>query len=653
MSAPEIFYRVRTGVCAKLQRHGFLTASKPPAFQLGENGISILPDSIPVASEGYIRAGDEILAGKLSVFALDHCQVGHPPAWNQDPLTGREAPAKFGKSLNYRDENQVGDIKYLWEPNRHLHLVTLAQAYYLSHDTRYLEGIRDQLTSWFQQCPYLIGPNWTSSLELAIRLINWSFVWDLVGGLESPLFYGSDGRRFRDQWLRSIYQHVHFAKGHYSRYSSANNHLIGEAAGIYVATVKWPYWKDFSRWSTDAKHILEREALLQNTPDGVNREQTTSYQQFVLDFLLIAALYGRASKDDFSAQYWERLEQMMQFILAIIDCGGRVPMIGDADDGFVVKLVPMAEFCPYKSLLATGAVLFDRPDMKQSAGEFDDKSCWLFGNQGMEAFRSLPKPDKLTEGITVFKEGGYFVLTSAPNSAEEVKAVMDIGPLGYLSIAAHGHADALAFTLSVAGEEVLIDPGTYAYHTQKKWRDYFRGTSAHNTVRVDGLNQSVIGGNFMWMTNAQAVCLEHHSGAGEDRISGEHDGYTRLSDPVTHKRQLVFEKTKKNLRVIDTLECGGEHSIEQFWHFPESGQVELVDRDLVFQRGAVIVTLKFDKKFKEIQRFKGDDEVPLGWVSRRFDVKTPAPTVVCRSDIRSTTHFNTELVIEIAGQRRL
>jgi uncharacterized heparinase superfamily protein len=88
----------------------------------------------------------------------------------------------------------------------------------------------------------------------------------------------------------------------------------------------------------------------------------------------------------------------------------------------------------------------------------------------------------------------------------EIRIIIDSGELGYLSIAAHGHADALAFTMSVAGKEILVDPGTYSYHTLPRWRNYFRGTAAHNTVVVDGKNQSVIGGNFMWVKHASAAC---------------------------------------------------------------------------------------------------------------------------------------------------
>src|SRR5690606_32758000 len=159
-----------------------------------------------------------------------------------------------------------------------------------------------------------------------------------------------------------------------------------------------------------------------------------------------------------------------------------------ADDALMLRLSHEPGWDPYRSLLATCALLFDRADFKHKAGRLDDKTRWLFGPAAQarwDALPARPAPPRLT-----FPAGGHYLLGSDFDTAREVRIAIDCAPLGYLSIAAHGHADALAFTLSVAGHELLIDPGTYAYHTQKTWRDYFRGTLAHNTVRIDGEDQS-------------------------------------------------------------------------------------------------------------------------------------------------------------------
>jgi len=122
--------------------------------------------------------------------------------------------------------------------------VTLAQAWQLTRDARYLNGCRTLLESWWDQCPYPQGPHWSSALEQAIRLLNWSVAWQLLNGPESPLFEGEAGGRFQERWLGSVYQHCHFIAGHLSRYSSANNHLLGRIAGFVCRQHNWQCWPE-------------------------------------------------------------------------------------------------------------------------------------------------------------------------------------------------------------------------------------------------------------------------------------------------------------------------------------------------------------------------------------------------------------------------
>ena len=130
-------------------------------------------------------------------------------------------------------------MKYVWELNRHPQLVTLAQAWRLTRDARYAEACRALLDSWITQCPCPIGINWTCSLEPALRLLNWSAAWHLLGGEDSPLFAGNDGAAFRARWLTSVWQHCRFVAGYLSRHSSANNHLLGELLGLYAGAATW------------------------------------------------------------------------------------------------------------------------------------------------------------------------------------------------------------------------------------------------------------------------------------------------------------------------------------------------------------------------------------------------------------------------------
>lgn len=687
MGVAEIAYRVRQALHARLEQRGIGLARPGRAVERYGSPWSVMQPGV-CDLEPYREAANRILAGRFDVFALRGAELGFPLRWNRDPKTGTEAPLTFGKTLNYRDEKTVGDIKYLWEPNRHQELVTLAQAWRLTGERKYADGCRTLLESWFEQCPYPLGANWTSSLEHAVRLVNWAVAWGFLEGSPSPrggegaerwepsagaaegverwepssgaaegadrggsssgaaegVFAGADGEAFRRRWLDSIFQHCHFIAGHFSKHSSANNHLFGEYMGLFIGALMWPCWKESARWLETARAGLEEEALGQNGPDGVNREQAIWYQHEVADMMLLCGLAGRANAVEFPADYWARLEAMLEFIAALMNVGGKVPMIGDSDDAVMVRFSREPAFNAYRSLLATGAVLFGRADFAHKAGAFDDKNRWLLGEKGAAEFARLAAlPASAELARRSFPAGGYYILGDRFDTPDEVRIVADAGPLGYLSIAAHGHADALAFTLSVGGREMLVDPGTYAYHTQKKWRDYFRGTSAHNTVRVDGVDQSMIGGNFMWLKHARAWCERWESDAGRDFFVGAHDGYRRLQDPVLHRRTLEFDKAACVLRVVDTLECKGEHQVELFWHFAETCRIQVSGNEISAACEGVALQIAMPGGTWVPEVVTGRENPPLGWVSRHFDQKCSSSSIVWAGRISGTTTLHTEM----------
>ncbi|MBM0108012.1 alginate lyase family protein [Steroidobacter sp. S1-65] len=655
MSGWEVGYRVKQRVQASVEQLGLhSTAPPPPARnETGAAWVATLPTEFNV--DKYRRAADSILDGRFPVFALTAAPLGFPPQWNRDPKTGRQAPLRFGKTLNYRDESLVGDIKYLWEPSRHSQLVTLAQAWHLTREDKYAQGCRTLLESWFDQCPYPSGVHWTSSLEHSIRLVNWSFAWHLLGADAATIFQGAAGEGFKRRWLTSVYQHCQFIAGHFSKYSSANNHLLGELMGLFVASLTWPLWKRSRRWKEHAQRELEREMLLQNGQDGVNREQANWYHHEVADMMIVSGLLARANGCDFSTAYWLRLRGMLQYIASIMDAGGHVPNFGDADDAIIARLDPEPSDV-YRSLLATGAVLFDSAEFKFKSsslsgsapdrvfGNIDDKTRWLLGDAAAIRFEAIDMSRVSLPARLDFPNAGYYILGDRFETAREVRIVADAGPLGYLSIAAHGHADALSFTLSAAGKEILIDPGTYAYHTQRVWRDYFKGTSAHNTIRVDGVDQSVSGGNFLWIKHAQAQVLAVERTPLADRWVASHDGYSRLKHPVIHRRELLFHKQQTRLQVTDELLGAGVHEVEMFWHFAEQCAVVANGRGVRVSCGDVLLSMTLPEELHCNVHRGIERPEPTGWISRSFDSKAPTTTVIAKGRIdggvRLVTRFN-------------
>jgi hypothetical protein len=656
MTPREFGFRLRRKVQGDVERAGIgLARPSSPVGVCGRPWVAPLPRDFDVGR--YRLAADRILDGRFDVFALENAQLGFPPRWNVDPKTGIEAPLEFGLRINYRDATRVGDIKYLWEISRHLELVTLAQAWHLTKDERYAQGARVFIDSWLEACPYPLGVNWCASLEHAIRLVNWSFAWQLLGSDDSALFEGEQGRAFRGRWLASIYRHCHFIARHFSRHSSANNHLVGEATGLLVAALTWPLWPESSPWRRQAHAELTREAQLQTFADGVNKEQAVWYHHAVADMLLVAGLVARANDCDFDATYWGALQSMLEFLASIMDVRGGVPAIGDADQGVLARLVP--EGVPgvkpwpgvYRSLLASGAVLFQRPEFRLKAGELDDKTRWLLGDAAAARFEALDTSKVQLPVRRSFPCAGYYILGEQFETPEEVRIVADAGALGYLSIAAHGHADALAFTLTIGGSPFLIDCGTFAYHVDRAWRHYFRGTSAHNTVMVDGEDQSVFAGPFLWLQHAEATVDEFACSPGLQLLVAHHDGYRRLNDPAVHRRTWRYDTASATLAISDELLCSGAHTAEVFWHFAPECQVTCAARRIVAERDGLRMELEApDTLAVDLVRGRNPErgERPLGWVSAGFDLKAPVTTAVFAGRIHGNTRLESRLWIRSA-----
>jgi Heparinase II/III-like protein/Heparinase II/III N-terminus len=650
MGGAEIAWRAHQAVMSLVQRCGFGLANRVPPAR-GHSGppwISPLPSFESADAIQTLATAVRLMQGKWSIFAMRDLALGFPPVWNRDPRTGILAPSIFGKSIDYRDPTQVGDIKYLWELNRHQELVTLAQASRVTRNERFGQALRVLLESWFEQCPYPCGVQWASPLEAAVRLVHWAVAWHLLGGDGSELFAGSSGQAFRTAWLQSIYRHQHFIAGSSSRHSSANNHLIGEMFGLYVAAVTWPLWRRAKHWRALAKRRIQQEALRQTYADGVDREQTIFYHHTVAWILLVVSRFARACDDDFSPELPRRLEAMLEFVVALMDVSGRPPMIGDSDDAVWIGFTRYAED-PLQVLLACGAVLFGRVDFAARVERFPAGARWLLGDGAAARFEQLKPANASAPAVLalparrVFPEGGYYVLGSDLDCPGEVRITADVGPLGYLSLAAHGHADTLSFTLGVDGEELLIDPGTYDYHREARWRAYFRGTAAHNTVRVDGRDQSEQGGNFLWTRHARTRLLVWDSDERIDRLAAEHDGYERLQDRLRHRREMAYDREHRSLAVIDSFTCFAFHDLEWHWHCAEHVVVrpDGTAVDVCGTRARIRIAMAGCTVPPEVIR--GDESAPLGWVSRRFDERRPCSVARFRARICGSASFTTRI----------
>jgi len=641
MSAGEIAWRVRSSLDDRVDQFLVTRRKRPrrlsavsdgddprtPGFHVCDQPVAEkarsweASDVGPTRYDALIERAEKIAQHRLTFFDLKEQYLGDPIRWNRDHKRGQDTPMIFSPALDYRDVEVAGDCKFVWEPNRHHQLVVLGRAYRAGGDVRFARAVAEQLDSWLRQNPFGLGMNWRSGLELGIRLINWVWAVDLIresGAISDDLY---------QRLLDCVSRHVWEINRKYSRGSSVGNHLVGEAAGVFVATSYFTNLKHASRWRQRSWQILNEQILNQTYPDGGLREQTTGYHFFVLQFFAITGVVARATGREFPESYWSRLEKMFEFLAALSGGGDRVPAFGDRDDGYVLDLGPNPH--SIREWLAVGAALFGRSDSKALAGGQAESIEWLLGEPGRETFAAVPDLRNRALASRALQDSGYYLLQCGePGSADRISVTFDCGPLGLEPLAGHGHADALSFTVRAFGTDLLVDPGTYDYFSYPKWREYFRSTRAHNTLVVDGRNQSEMLGLFLWGRKAKARCLRWEPSDVGARVTAEHAGYTCLKDPVIHRRTLELDGSERMLVIRDEILARGHHDVAAYFHFAECCTVKPIGENrYLVGVGQGTATIELDRRL-QVEAFRGSEDPICGWASQGYHQKEPATTLV-------------------------
>jgi hypothetical protein len=655
MSSAEILWRLRSAARDFLDRYrlNFQMYPSPSdvcrragsansyGFEVSRGLDAVGGTEIPADwKQTLIRQAERVVAHRLSFFNLSDVFLGDPIDWNRDHAHGKQAPMGYSPSIDYRDFCLTGDCKLVWEPNRHHHLVVLGRAYRATGNRRYAVEAVAQMQSWMDQCPFGKGMNWRSPLELGIRLINWVWTIDLIRG--SGLVAGE----FRSRLLHAVYLHLWEITRKYSRGSSANNHLVGEAAGVFVACAFFNEMPNAGKWMEESRRLLSREIFAQTYDDGCTREQALGYHFFVLQFFFIAGLVARTTGQEFSEDYWRRLEKMFAFAAAMLEGGENAPMFGDCDDGYVLDLGGRAE--GIRPWLGVAAIVFKRSDFKALATEFPEPALWLLGGDSRRIFDSIPSTSAPCLRSRRFIDSGYYLLQCEASSdgRPAVSVLFDCGELGYTSIAAHGHADALSFALRVNGKDVFVDPGTYDYFTYPEWRTYFRSTRAHNTVTVDNQDQSVMLGPFMWGHRADSRCIEWDPWPdGGGKIVAEHGGYLRLRDPVVHRRSIELDPKARSVTIFDEIVAAANHHLAICFHLAEHCRASSDSAGtfrISLPEGELTLTVDLRLNATLIE---GNEPFKGGWVSRGYHRKAPAFTLVAEGECRGHDKFRSVITM--------
>jgi hypothetical protein len=574
MSPAEVAWRARDQAVRLAWSRRQVTREQLPAVRplprSGREFRTVLPDGaadlVPaVARASVLAAADRLMRGEWEVLGVTRTDLVQPD-WFRDPVTGRRSsPDRYAFRINHRSEDQVGNVKQVWEISRLQHLTLLATAWFLTRDEAYAGRVADQLRSWWRENPNLSGVHWTSGIEVGIRLIGMAWIRRLLADWPgaAALFERNELAVQQIRW------HQQYLAAFRSRGSSANNHVIAEAAGQVVASCAFPWFPESERWRRASVRLLERELVLNTFPSGIGRELASDYQCFVAELGLVAAVEAGAAGHPLSAAAWQRLGAMADSAAALVDENLRPPRQGDGDDGRALILDAPVRGGGWPSLLALAQALMGRQEWWPAVTS--GAAGAIIGALGGAAREVPGRPGQRPSR---FADAGVTLLRTEEDGPPEIWCRLDGGPHGFLGIAAHAHADALSVEIRYGGVDVLADPGTYCYHGEPAWRSYFRSTIAHNTVELGGRNQSGEGGPFLWLQHANAREIDVIDTGPAATWIADHDGYLSLHPPARHRRSVRLDRVARRVEIVDEID-GGEYDIRLAFHLGPDVQAEL------------------------------------------------------------------------------
>jgi hypothetical protein len=572
----------------------FLPAPAPVAKRLS---------GTPFASE-LVATADSILRHRFPVLGTT-IETGPEIHWRRDYSTGIETDKLYFRRIPFLDAARAGDHKLIWELNRHQHLVLLAQAGLLTGEESYFQAIREQLESWFAANPFQRGINWSSALEVAFRALSWIWLYHLAGS------------RLPKKFLDRLYWHGCHLEVNLSHYFSPNTHLLGEAVALHALGRLF----GMNNWERTGARVVDRQMDLQVHDDGSHFEQSSYYHVYALDMFLFHAVLRP------EVPHWSpKLKRMAEYLRALLGRGRTLAYLGDDDGGrFFHPYGPPDEFgC---ATLATCAVFLNRPDLWAEPEDLFPQAAWWLGLTALDRHPGATAPPELKSRL--FSGAGVAVMTAG--SSQIIADAGSFGPWG----SGHSHSDTLSVVVRKGSEEILVDAGTYTYVGGA--RDWFRGSSAHNTVRIGGRDQAAPAGPFGWTGQPKVRIRTWTTSEQRDFLDAEchYAGFV-------HRRRILLIKPDVLLVVDDVAGPPGEHRLEQYWHSSAVGA--LSSSSFRLGSGSVLF-LDGQAELEE-----GGEN---GWRSRAFGRRFPAPVIRVARRCRLPSRFAAGLILGGQGDLQM
>lgn len=560
-----------------------------------------------------LKDADRICLHNFNLLGSGDIRLGEELPWNSDFKVNYRWKNGFYKQITIIDLSNNADVKVPWELSRFQHIFTLGKAYWLTNEEKYAREFQAQLDDWMKQNKVEMSVNWTCTMDVAIRAVNWiAGAWFFKG---SPYIESSFWGRFD----AALYLHGPFIMNNLeNKGEHTGNHYLCNLAGLVALGL---YFGDFQvasskrrtdipqEWLGYGLQELEREMFVQMNPDGSNYEASTSYHRLVTECFLVMTVLCNRNGITFSANYMDRLEQMCQFLLDTMKPNGLTPIIGDADDG---RLLIPAQYGSwirndFRHLLAVAGELFNRNDFRCAGWEHREDALWITGTYMTTGPPELQNQPQSTS--VAYPDGGYYVLRQGM-----VYCLIRCGDLSFHGHGAHSHNDQLSFELQIGGMDFIIDPGSYVYTADYRMRNVFRSTALHNTIEIDGKEQNDFEEKILFLMREQtfAQC----DGFSDGYFAGSHQGYLQKCG-ILHKREITL--TEHTMEIVDKLEeqtaLTLTASLPYYASFILAPGVEVEKSEgmiVLYQQG-ISVEMSFTNA--------DNIEIDSSWVSRRYGEK--------------------------------
>lgn len=487
------------------------------------------------SDDDILAAAESFVEGRFPMLGLCVDEPTREFDWHRDYL-GEHSYATIPHHRIDFMGGSGGDVKYVWELNRCYWIGWLGRAYWISSNTVWGRDFTRLVDSWIQENPFNIGVNWAMPMEVAIR----SF-WLLMG---YAFFAGTDG--IEDSWweryLSLLWDHGVYLESNLEYFSNLTNHYISNLLGLVAAGVAFMDCDRGRGWLVEGRRRIVEELERQILHDGVHYERSVCYHRLVLEFFVTASILLDRCALPLPQRALDAIERMSEFVADYSPPGGSVPQFGDSDDGVLLRMSPDQDLYDHRDTLSLAAAYFKRGDFRAVAGRYASGAAMLLGGEGFERFRAvIPSPPTRS---TLYPEGGFGILRS-----DRMHVVTDVGPIGL-----HGNNDTLAYTLTVDGTPVVIDPGTYCYTRNPAIRNQLRSTAAHNAPAMGDIEIAEFDGLWRVANDDVGISIDEWEPGGVDRptrLRAGHTAYALRAPGSRVEREWTLDNTM--LRVVDMV----------------------------------------------------------------------------------------------------